>query len=136
MLCSVVWMWVATGDQRAHLHSRNYVFFPILKSYQDLNGVIKDLPYMACYSSVALSLSVSMCLSLPLLCCNSRLLFNKQFVSDVLNTSYNLIVCDMCEEVAAGSLPPQSHTCLVLTVHVHCAEMRMKEQSLRVCNYI
>lgn len=40
------------------------------------------------------------CLSnLSKLCCNSTLLFNKQFVSDVLNASSNLIVCEMCAEV-------------------------------------
>lgn len=91
-------------DESSLLKTR---FFSILKSYQDLNAPIKGLPYMAWYSSAALS--VSLCLSLPLLGCNSSLLFNKQFVSDVLNASYNLIVCDMCAEVAAGGLPPSLH---------------------------
>lgn len=44
------------------------------------------------------------------LCCNSSLLFNKQFVSDVLNAGSNLIVCAMCMEVAARS-PPLSLPC-------------------------
>lgn len=35
--------------------------------------------------------------------CNSSLLFNKQFVSDVLNAGSNLIVCEMRVEVAACS---------------------------------
>lgn len=47
-------------------------------------------------------------ISLSQLCCNSSLLFNKQFVSDVSNSSSNLIVCEMCMEVAACSLPPLS----------------------------
>lgn len=96
---------------------KNEAFF-ILKPYQDTNGAIKGPPYMARYSSVALSVSPRR--SLPPSCCNSSLLFNKQFVSDVLNAGSNLILCEMCGEEAASlppSLPPQSHTCLFLTVH-------------------
>lgn len=117
-LSGAVWTWVAAGDQRARLHSWKWVFFSILKLYHDLNWLIKGLPYMACYSTVALSVSLS--LSLPLFGCNSSLLFNKQFVSDVLNASYNLIVCDMCAELAAGCLPPSlyevTHAWLLLYV--------------------
>lgn len=68
------------------------------------------LPYMGTHSHTHIRVSqpllASRRLNLSQLCCNSSLLFNKQFVSDVSNASSNLIVGEMCMEVAACSLSP------------------------------
>lgn len=93
------------GGSKGETSLLKMTLFFILKPYQDTNGAIKGLPYMACYSNVALSVSPRHLL--PPLCCNSNLLFNKQFVSDVLNASSNLI--SLWDVWGGSCLPPSLH---------------------------
>lgn len=83
---------------RSSVYVRFFFFFnPRRRSAdEDVNGsAARRLPYMA-----------SRAPDLPRLRCNPSLLFNKQFVSDVLNAGSNLIVREMSLEVAVCSPSP------------------------------
>lgn len=134
-LCGAVWTWVAAeGDQKARLRSWKWHFF----SFENhTRPQMVRLKVFLTWPATVMLLS----LSLPVICSLRYAAIRTFCLINNLSVMYWTLaliwfLCEMCGEEAASLRPSTKSHMLVFDRASTGAGTRMKEQSLRVCNYI